>query len=422
MLSSNQVSERDVATLASQINLANQKVLGIDIDFDKNSEIKVFAYMYLYKNIVCSDREKVFPSFYSILVGKSGVLEKWFLRFFLFNSFLDNFYFLNKDYLIHYSASFRNFCHFCSRFSIRLKRESRVLDFHLRKRFEQFLIENEVTKVRAMEIAQIYPTSHLENFSIIYAKAMDIKIPRVVAATVFGFLEDPLLSLATKIKNCDVFYIQHGGEYGLGNQSLIHKIEESGCKKFIYWGFGQTSVRQTRYRRYPKIFGPFARYDIIFCDSISWPSEGFRSQNIGYLLSHFDNGYFGFHPERTAAIVSGFWPQRKIGKGVRRTECFYASVVIFCDPSPSLLYQRLAFRKPFLILIDRSTDAQLVGDGVMWDLLEKCGCLVGSDELTRFCIECGFNTRTIAQELDRKQQPLFDWYDDLPRLEELLRE
>jgi len=217
-------------------------------------------------------------------------------------------------------------------------------DFELRKFFsanmEKVGIDSKLTEY----LKYLFPTSHLESYlKFKNHKISDYQI-ETMATSIYGMMEDPLLSFLVKKSNCKLIYLQHGGGYGLNFNSQKWQIEKDGSDIMYFWGTGNNNVYPTRYREkyFPKIGNKLI---FILSDKHTEKSISFYTEIQKKVIKDYGlNSIIVSHPNGPR------FENKNIQYGIGNRQHEQAQLAIYDRPGSSFLYARILTKRPFIIL------------------------------------------------------------------------
>jgi hypothetical protein len=307
-----------------------------------------------------------------ILIEFRGLLIK------LKHKLLLNYKLKNANEIIHYCAHLRYGSFVIPNLSDMYFKETIEKNEELRQIFQSKLIENEIDLNLVEYLTHLFPTSHLEQYSKFSShKLLDsIKVDKV-ATSIYGVMEDPLLSFLIKKHNSELIYVQHGGGPGFNSEHLAFIIEESGADCMYFWGTGENNVYPTRYR--DKFF-PKLSSKVVLALSDKVDAKGIKkyldiSENI---FKNFNKlCVIAAHPNGQKFNNSNV----QYGIGYRQHE--KAQLVIYDNLSHSLLYQRILTKRPFLIIDKNNYKPQSKNAIKFISLLRDAQILVQIEELEK---------------------------------------
>lgn len=153
----------------------------------------------------------------------------------------------SRSTLVHYHACFRGGPDVVSNLT-----EQFVVfpppQLGLRKQFAENLVDSGASADTAEQLSLYFPRSHLEAYNLL-ARAPLLNVrPRRVVSSIYGLMDDPLLSRLLVRSGAELTYVQHGGSYGL-IPPTEYEIEKTGCDRFLHWGLGDINVYPTAWKR-----------------------------------------------------------------------------------------------------------------------------------------------------------------------------
>jgi len=223
-------------------------------------------------------------------------------------------------------------------------------DNKLRARFKNELLKRNLDRQIILEIVNLFPISHLESYTKIKNHWLTkLKINTVVSC-LHGIMADPLLGSIIRKNKSDIFYLQHGGGYGLRMNRIQYMIEEDGCKKMFFWGTGNHNIFPSRYKSvfFPKIGSDVA---IVLSSNKNIDTDG-RNAFISIAKSLQNK------TEVKPALIAypgsckSIFDYSNTQLGISYRNHLKARLVIYDSVGQSLLFARILSKRPFLIVDD----------------------------------------------------------------------
>ena len=273
-----------------------------------------------------------------------------------------------------------------------------IKDEALREKFKNELLKTSIDKSIIPILVSLLPISHLESYHKIKNHPLSkVKIKNVVSS-IYGIMDDPLLGAIVRNNKADLFYLQHGGGYGLRSNRLAYNIESEGCKDFYYWGTGMKNIYPTRYKN--KVF--FKSIDVPVILSMG-KNIDVSSRNFFVNLSH----NLKHHTESNIILIPYPGSDRNhfdfdnVQLGVSKNAHARSRFVIYDSVGQSLLFARILLRKPFIIVDDFKYDICESNKNAQKfiSLLKKCNLLVSREEIEA---QANYWLNLPSKELDKK--------------------
>ena len=263
----------------------------------------------------------------------------------------------------------------------------------------------------------LFPTSHLES----YVKLSSHKISNLsgidtVASSIYGIMEDPLLSFMIKNNHSKLIYVQHGAGYGLNKKHQAWQIEEKGADLMYFWGTGDNNVYPTRYR--DKYFSKMCnRAVIVLSDKKdektikpyvrTTEKIAKKLQATCILVAHPNGPKFDYK-------------NIQYGIGYRQHE--KAQLVVYDNVAQSLIYTRILSKRPFLIIEGSSSKLAPQSDNAFKfiSLLQESGILIPLEELEyKMNYWMQFSPKEAEREFEEKAQLIFNHVLNQPKIQNI---
>jgi len=249
----------------------------------------------------------------------------------------------NKN-LIHFAAHLRYTNYIIPNLTNYFFKNENEKDFKLREIFYYNMGEAGIDSKLKEYLKYLFPTSHLESYFELKNHKISGYQTKTIATSIYGIMEDPLISFLVKKSECKLVYIQHGGGYGLNSNSIKWQIEKDGSDIMYFWGTGNNNVYPTRYRNkyFPKIKNKLI---FILSDKHTQESISFYTELQEKVINNYGlNSTIVSHPNG---------PRFKNGNiqyGIGNRQHEQAQLIIFDRPGNSFLYARILTKRPFIIL------------------------------------------------------------------------
>lgn len=368
-------------------------------------------------------KEKTFNRMYDVFKGEIAIRETvrtkvlkiiTFVRSLLF--FLRSLFFLRRfDTIIHSHAYFRNRIFVIEDLSFFLLRYEKKCP-KVRERFRNELIKTSMDEKLIEALVELFPSSHMESYTNIknhYLSKINIK---KVVTSIYGVMADPLLGSIIRNNKSDLYYIQHGGGYGLNDKRVEYQLEDVGCKTMYYWGTGEHNIYPSRYKNksFPKM-----------------------NSEIQLILSANKNkdkrsrDYYIAIAEKLESIYSDVsivafpnadkknFTYKNMKFGISPREHQKSKLTIYDSVGQSLLFSRILSRRPFLVVDDFITDANNPNAKKFLKLLKECNLLLSREDLLdRALFWSSISEDILVEEFIRSAEPFLNHVLDQPKLEE----
>ncbi|QNI57181.1 hypothetical protein SynBIOSU31_00267 [Synechococcus sp. BIOS-U3-1] len=328
---------------------------------------------------------------------------------------------LRKFNLFHYSSHLSGSSKVCRNFTYLFA--SHLSDRHsprLRSIFLNNLLSYGLSPIIAHSIVNSFPLSHLEHYFYFSSHYLH-KTCHVSSyfASIYGILEDPLLSYLARNSSVSLYYVAHGGGYGLHPNLLLHYIESTGCSELILWCFGRFPIRQTRF---PKKIIKHKVPIIAFVLSVGANPQCISyftrlSHQINYMLrnSGFTSKVF-LHPN--SLHINEFI---HLDVGVSHKLHSSYSLVVYDNIGHTLMWDRIENNLAFLIVdYDHPIDYDLLDKDVMnfVKFLSGLKILLGSDQVLGEILYL-IHSMIELEPFPERYVRLNAWYQSFPDLFEL---
>lgn len=341
----------------------------------------------------------------------------------IFNTF-DYLLFLRNDLMksrnvLHYAACLRNESRVVPNLTdhFELSKRSVKKNAGLRRTFFENLLGQKIPCEIAHFILEYFPTSHLELYSYFDSHDICQLTPQKVLSSVYGIMDDPILSFMVKKSQAKLIYVQHGGGYGLNKTHVGHRLEKEGADSMYYWGTGEKNVYPTRYRnRYfarikDDIFVAFSLKDDFSQMERDLRALAKRGQQKSLPLTA------ALHPNSPKKSLSV-----KTQRGLSYRDNEAARLVVYDDLMQSLIYPRIIAERPFLVIDAERNDERVDGEGAKEFLkqMRQCRILVDRDEIAEEFIKwTGMSRKKSLMEFRKQARSFLDLVLRQPRITEL---
>ena len=322
----------------------------------------------------------------------------------------------NRKILIHHAAHMRFSLNVFPNLTLLKNFEFVEKNLNLRKTFYLNLLNNSIEQELAKKIANLFPVSHLEQFKILKNSSLTNINIEVVATSVYGLMEDPVLSFIVKNNRSKLIYVQHGGNYGFNGDHIGLKAEKEGADVMVYWGVGDYNVYPTRFRNW--LFFSKTREEAVLLLSKS-------AVEVEKYLAYSEKLKKELIALSVIAHPSNFRPNTlKLEYGIADYRHQRAKLVVYDNILHTNIYKRILMKKPFLII-----DTPLNTRNVEYDngheflnLLKGAQILVKPDNLTeeiQFWMKQNTNVAKLLFR-DRAKKVISHILDN-PKLDDFLR-
>tara|TARA_B100001142_G_scaffold330044_1_gene395841 strand:- start:18178 stop:19509 length:1332 start_codon:yes stop_codon:yes gene_type:complete len=368
-------------------------------------------------------KEKTFNRMYDIFKGEIAIRETvrtkvlkiiTFVRSLLF--FLRSLFFLRKsDTIIHSHAYFRNRIFVIEDLSFFLLRYEKKCP-KVRERFRNELIKTSMDEKLIGALVELFPSSHMESYAKIknhYLSKINIK---KVVTSIYGVMADPLLGSIIRNNKSDLYYIQHGGGYGLNDKRVEYQLEDSGCKTMYYWGTGKQNIYPSRYK--DKSF-PKMNSEIQFILSANKNRD---KKSRDYYIATAEELESIFRDVSIVAFPNADkknFTYKNMKYGISPREHQKSKLIIYDSVGQSLLFSRILSRRPFLVVDDFITDANNSNAKKFLKLLKECNLLLSREDLlNRALFWSSMSEDILVKEFIKSAEPFLNHVLDQPKLEE----
>ena len=288
----------------------------------------------------------------------------------------------------------------------------------LRKSLYTNLLSEGIDEELSKYLSSLFPLSHLELFlEFKNHRISRIKIDKV-ASTIYGILEDPLMSFLIKNSLPKLIYVQHGGGYGLNHKRIMYEIEERGSDEMYFWGTGNKNVFPTRFK-----------------------SKGFRKINDKsfFILSERKNSsqnevsrYIDLATDINNSIRSNLsviaYPNADfqldseiLRYGISYPEHEMAKLNIYDSIRQSLIYARILTKRPFLIIDDISIDVNTENGEKYVNLLRSTEILIPKEETSELIkLWLSKPKESFEKDFIHQSKDLLDHVLNQPKLNDLV--
>jgi hypothetical protein len=248
----------------------------------------------------------------------------------------------------------------------------------MRKVFSQNLIEVGLENTLVEYLSFLFPTSHLELYNELSNHPLITNKIETVVTSIYGLMDDPLLSFLIKNNNSQLIYVQHGGGYGLYKNHQVWQIEEGGADKMYYWGTGDHNVYPTRYRNQY-----FSRINSEICIILEDKKDNETIKPFIELSEFIDTNL----KKRCVVVAHPNGPtfeHNNIQKGIGYRQHEKAQLIVYDRITQSLIYARILSKRPFLILEENEQNITMPGSDNAYkfiSLLREVGILIKKEDL-----------------------------------------
>ncbi len=248
----------------------------------------------------------------------------------------------------------------------------------LRKQFYLNLVNEGVDQELSKYLSSLFPLSHLELFDEFRNHRIAALKIKIVTTTIYGVLEDPLMSFLIRNASPKLIYVQHGGGYGLNYKRLMYEIEELGSDEMYYWGTGQKNVFPTRFKS-----NGFRRMNNKSFIILSERKNSHPTRANEYIdIAENMNDLFGKKTRVVAYPSANFDSESDILQyGISYPEHERAKLTVYDSIRQSLVYARILTQRPFLISDEMPIHINNNNAEKFVDLLRSSGLLVPREEL-----------------------------------------
>lgn len=357
--------------------------------------------------------EKTFNRMYDVFKGEIAIRETarmkalkiiTFVRSLLF--FLRSLFFLRRsDTIIHSHAYFRNRIFVIEELSFFLLRYEKKCP-KVREKFRNELIKTSMDEKLIDALVELFPSSHMESYAKIknhYLSKINIK---KVVTSIYGVMADPLLGSIIRNNKSELYYIQHGGGYGLNDKRVEYQLEDAGCKTMYYWGTGKHNIYPSRYKN--KSF-PKMNSEIQFILSANKNRDKISRDYYIAVAEKLELIYGDVsivaHPKSDKKNFT----YKNMKFGITPRENQRSKLIVYDSVGQSLLFSRILSRRPFLVVDDFITDANNSNAKLFLKLLKECNLLISREDLLdRALFWSSISEDTLVDEFIRSAEPFLN--------------
>ena len=290
----------------------------------------------------------------------------------------------------------------------------------LRMRFRDTLLEHNLTPNEANLIVSCFPRSHLECVpSLTSLDISQFSFCKTIITSVYGIMDDPVLSLCIARTRPHLIFIAHGGSYGFIN-SCLHNIEYKGCDLMLGWGSLDYNIKQTRFSIAQYVTPNNIVYLVMSVNaSIDCINRAINtSLVIEKILGSINiRAAVALHPSSPFADL---FPSLQCG--INDNTHLNALLIIYDNLTHTLMWQRIANKLPFLVIDDPVALPQCEGAALFCELLVKSNLLIDPQDLTKVAVELisEMSVKGGMPPAHTRFSSLWRFYDRLPDVGQFL--